>query len=88
MIAFLGSRSITEEISSTTMGQVEQKLIARLMAPASNDLFFIGGISVSVPCIPNAEKHSNLRKAFRASQAHTDMIWQENIYLHGVQKIS
>ena len=72
MIAVLGSRSITDEILSSTMCQVDQTLNARPLTPVSNyssDLkaltpnhFVIGRPNISVPYIPNAKRYSDLKK--------------------------
>ena len=86
MVSILGNRSLTDDVSTTTMCFVEQTLNARAITPASDDPedlealtpnnFILGRANVSIPFIPRAEVYSNHRKIFRSSQAYADMIWQ------------
>ena len=86
MVALLGNRSLTDEVSLTTMYIVEQTLNGRTNTPASNDPedlesltsnhFTLGGANVCIPFISNAEVYANHRKIFRSTQAYADMIWE------------
>ena len=93
VFANFSGRGLTDEILTTTMCIVEHTLNGRPLTPVSsdpNDLeantpnhFLIGRAGICIPFIPQAEKYTDLRKAFRASQAYALMIWKRwsNEYL-------
>ena len=93
MFAVLSGRGLTDEILTTTMCIVEHTLNGRPLTPVSSDPedleaitpnhFLIGRAGICIPFIPQAEKYTDLRKAFRASQAYALMIWKRwsNEYL-------
>ena len=74
MYAVLGSRSVTEDVLSTTMCNVEQTLNARPSTPVSSDVndlealtpnhFLLGNRNVCLPYLPCAEEFVDRRKLF------------------------
>ena len=85
MYAVLGSRSVTEDVLSTTMCLVEQILNGRPITPVSSDVqdlealtpnhFLLGYNNVCLPCLPYASDFVDHRKLFRQTQAYADLIW-------------
>ena len=85
MYAVLGTRSVTEDVLSTTMCLVEQILNGRPLTPVSSDVsdlnaltpsdFLIGRESKCLPYIPAAEQFVDHRKLFKQAQAYADLIW-------------
>ena len=67
------------------MCQVEQILNSRHLTSVSDDAedleaftpnhFLLGRASPATPFIPDAQRHTDLRRVFRVSQAYADMIW-------------
>ena len=86
MIAILDSRSLTDEVRSTTMCLVEQTLNARPLTAVSDDPedltaltpnhFLLGQENASAPLMPSSERYHNLRKSFKTAQAYAGMIWK------------
>ena len=85
ILAIVGTRTLTDDILSTTMCLVEQILNSRPLTSVSDDPedlealtpnhFLLGRASPTTPFIPNAQQYTDLRKVFRVSQAYADMIW-------------
>ena len=86
MIAILDSRSLTEEVLSTTMCLVEQTLNTRSLTAVSDDpedlralkpnQFLLGQENASAPFLPNSERYHNLGKSFKTARAYADLIWK------------
>ena len=84
MIAILDTRSLTDEVLSTTMCLVEQTLNARSLTAVSDDPedftaltpnhFLLGRQNASAPFMPSSEPYHKLRKSFKTAQAYADMI--------------
>ena len=80
------SRSLTNEVLSTTLFHVEQTLNARLLTAVSDDaedltaptpnLFLLEQENVSGPFMPSSESYHDTRKSFETAQAYADMIWR------------
>ena len=85
MYAVFISRSVTEDVLSTTMCLVEQILNVRYLTPVSSvvqDLkaltinhFHLGYNKVCLPCLPQAAEFVDHRKLFRQTPAYADLIW-------------
>ena len=85
MYAVLGSRTVTEDVLSTTMCIVEQTLNAKPLTPVSSDKnylvaltpnhFLLGNKNVCLPYLPCAEDFVDHRKLFRQTQAYSNLIW-------------
>ena len=86
MIAILDSRSLAEEVLSTTMCLVEQALNARPLSAVSDDPedltaltpnhFLLARENGSAPFMLSSERYHDLRKSFKTAQAYADMIWK------------
>ena len=79
MMAIVGNRTLTNDVLSSTMCLVEQILNSR---PLTEDLealtpnhFLLERASPATPFIPDAQRDTDQRRAFRVSQAYADMIW-------------
>ena len=78
MIAILDSRSLTDEVFSTTC-LVEQTLNARPLTAVSDDPedltalapnhFLLGRENASAPFMPSSKRYQDLRKSFKTAQA-------------------
>ena len=85
MYAVLGNRSVTEDVLSTTMCLVEQKLNARPLTQISSDAtdleaitqnhFLLGNKNLCLPYLSGAEQIVDHRKLFRQTQAYADFFW-------------
>ena len=74
MITFLDNQSLTDNVISTSMGLVEQKLNARPLTVVSQDpekltaltpsKFTLGRENASAPLMPIRERYRDLRKSF------------------------
>ena len=84
MMAIVGNRTLTDDVLSTTMWTVEQILNSRPLSSVSYDPqdlealipnhFLLGRAGPATPIIPDAQRFTDLRRAFRVSQAYADMI--------------
>ena len=89
----MDGRSLTDDVLITTMSLVEQTLNARPLTSVSDDPddlealtpnhFKLGTASLATPLLPDAQRYADLKRAFRVSQAYSDMIWtrRTNKYL-------
>ena len=85
MYAVLGSRSVTEDVPSTTMYIVEQTLNATPLTSVSSDVndlevltpnhFLLGNKNRCLPYLPCAEEFLDNRKLVRQTQAYANLIW-------------
>ena len=85
MMAIVGSRTLTDDVLSTTMCLVEQNLNSRTLTSVSDDHedlealtpnhFLLRRASPVTPFIPDAQRYTDLRRVFRVSQANADLIW-------------
>ena len=84
MFAVLGNRRLTDETLNTTICIVEQTLNARPLTPVSDDPqdlealtpnhFLLGRPNIAVPFFPNAERYTDMNKAYKAVQGYASMI--------------
>ena len=85
MMAIVGSRTLTDDVLSTTMCLVEQKYNSRPLTSVSDDPedlealtpnhFLLGRASSATPFIPDDQRYTDLRRVSSAPQASADVIW-------------
>ena len=84
-VCSVGSRSVTEDVLTTTMCVVEQTLNARPVTPVGSDVndlealtpnhFLLGNRNVCLPHLPCAEEFVDHQKLFRQTRAYANLIW-------------